>query len=310
VFWQVIANTVTRNMRGSHWPFSPDLAAALAAEGRVSALSAWTAEVERVSRIDMNPHNLAALALVKGHQLSVAGSPADAVDSLQEAERRYGALPAPARQVEALLALTQVRAHLGDLDGATRAVDSAESIARRLDARTLLDQTQAVRAAAISRPVLATLLFTDIVGATESAASLGDRAWRDRLERHHGIVRRELARAGGREIDTAGDGFLVAFDSPAAGVRCAVSVQRALHEAGIAIRAGLHTGECQESGGKLAGLTVHIAARVSQLARPAEVLVSSTVKELVTGSAIAFVEAGTHELKGVPGQWRLYAVGR
>jgi class 3 adenylate cyclase len=210
--------------------------------------------------------------------------------------------------VEALLALTQVRARLGDLDQAMQAVDAAESIARRVDARTLVDQAASVRASAISRPVLATLLFTDIVGATESAVSLGDRAWRDHLERHHGIVRRELAKAGGREIDTAGDGFVAAFDSPAAAVRCAVSVQRALADAGISIRAGLHTGECQESGGKLTGLTVHIAARVSQLAGAAQVLVSSTVKDLVTGSSIGFRQRGTHTLKGVPGQWRLFAV--
>ncbi len=308
VFWEVIGSTLTKNMRGSHWPFSPDLAAALAAEGRVAALAQWTAEVERVTLIDLNPHNLAARALVRGNLLLVSGSPHEAVEALEEAERRYAALPAPARRAEALLGNTTIRARLGDLPGATAAIDEAEAVALRLDARPLLEQARIVRAAAISRPVLATLLFTDIVGATESAVSLGDRAWRDHLERHHGIVRRELARAGGREIDTAGDGFLAAFDSPAAGVRCAISVQRALLDAGIPIRAGLHTGECQESGGKLTGLTVHIAARVSQRAGAGEVLVSSTVKELVTGSGLDFVERGTHELKGVPGHWRLFAV--
>ncbi len=309
-FWRVLENTLARNMRGSHWPFSPDLSAALAAQGRVSALTDWAAEVDRVTAIDLNAHNQAARALVRGHLLLVSGSPQDAVDTLQDAERRYASLPAPARQVEALLALTQVLARLGDLDAATRAIDDADAIARQIDAGTLVDQAAVVRAAAISRPVLATLIFTDIVGATQSAVRLGDRAWRDHLERHHAIVRRELTRAGGREIDTAGDGFLAAFDSPAAGVRCAIAVQRALGEAGIPIRAGLHTGECQVSGGKLAGLTVHIAARVSQLAGAAEVLVSSTVKELVTGSSLAFTDRGTHELKGVPGQWRLYAVER
>jgi len=307
LFWEVIKRTVSTNMRGSHWPFSPDLAAALAAEGRVSALTEWADEVDRVTQIDPNAHNLAAQALVRGHLRSVSGTPGEAISALEDAQRRYGLLPAPARQVEALLALTQVHARVGDLDGALSSLDQAESIARRLQATVLIEAARAVRESAVARPILATLMFTDMIGSTASAASMGDRGWRDHLQRHHGIVRRELAKAGGREIDTAGDGFLAAFDSPAAAVRCALSVRQALHEAGIPIRVGLHTGECHEADGKLTGLTVHIAARVSQLAGATEVLVTSTVKELVTGSPIEFVERGTHDLKGVPGTWRLYA---
>ena len=167
---------------------------------------------------------------------------------------------------------------------------------------------QAVADRSAVLPVLATVLFTDIVGSTELAAALGDRGWAEVLERHHAIVRRELARAGGREIDTAGDGFLAAFDTPAAGIRSARSISAALKDAGITIRAGLHSGECREIDGKLTGLAVHIAARVSQLAGAGEVLVSSTVKDLVVGAPIDFEERGEHDLKGVPGRWRLFAV--
>jgi class 3 adenylate cyclase len=174
----------------------------------------------------------------------------------------------------------------------------------------LAGEAERAVANAQARPVLATLLFTDIVGSTESAVSLGDTAWRERLERHHAIVRRELARTGGREIDTAGDGFLVAFDSPAAAIRCATAAQDTLSAAGIPIRAGVHTGECQEFGGKLTGLTVHIAARVCQQAEAGEVLASSTVRELLAGSDLGFNARGTHTLKGIPGEWRLFAVAR
>jgi class 3 adenylate cyclase len=156
--------------------------------------------------------------------------------------------------------------------------------------------------------VLATVLFTDIVGATERAASLGDRRWRDLLERHHAAVRRELARFRGREIDTAGDGFLAAFDGPARGVQCAQAISSAVRNTGLDVRAGLHTGECEVMGDKLGGLAVHIGARVAGLAGPGEVWVSSTVRDLVAGSGLRFADRGPHTLKGVPGEWRLFAV--
>jgi pimeloyl-ACP methyl ester carboxylesterase len=156
--------------------------------------------------------------------------------------------------------------------------------------------------------VLATVLFTDIVGSTERAAELGDRRWRELLERHHDLVRRQLARFQGREIDTAGDGFLASFDGPARAVRCAGAIGLALQELGLEVRAGVHTGEVELTDGRVGGIAVHIGARVAASAGPGEVLVSSTVKDLVAGSGIDFEERGTHVLKGVPGEWQLYAV--
>ena len=156
--------------------------------------------------------------------------------------------------------------------------------------------------------VLATVLFTDIVGSTAKAAELGDRDWRELLERHHALIRSELARFRGREIDTAGDGFFAAFDGPARAIRCGRAVTEAVRELGLEIRAGLHTGECEVMNGKIGGIAVHIGARVAAEARPGEVLVSQTVRDLVAGSGLAFEERGVAELKGVPGEWRLYAV--
>lgn len=158
--------------------------------------------------------------------------------------------------------------------------------------------------------VLATVLFTDIVGSTERAATLGDRRWRDLLESYHALVRRELGRFRGREIDTAGDGFLAIFDGPARAIRCAVAIGEAVRNLGIKLRAGLHTGECEIIGSKVGGIAVHIGARVASLAGPSEVLVSSTAKDLVAGSGIEFEDRGMHSLKGVPGEWHLYTVTR
>ena len=156
--------------------------------------------------------------------------------------------------------------------------------------------------------VLATVLFTDIVGSSAKASTLGDRGWRELLERHHAIVRRELLRFRGRELDTAGDGFLASFDGPARAIRCACSIVHGLGELDLEIRAGLHTGECELVDGKVAGIAVHTGARVAAQAQPGEVLVSSTVKDLVAGSGIRFAERGVRELAGVPGDWHLFAV--
>jgi class 3 adenylate cyclase len=158
--------------------------------------------------------------------------------------------------------------------------------------------------------VLATVLFTDIVGSTAKAAELGDRAWRELLAAHHGRIRRELSRFRGREVDTAGDGFFATFDGPARAIRAACAATESVRDLGVEIRAGLHTGECEIHEGKVGGIAVHIGARVSAEAGPNEVLVSSTVRDLVAGSGIGFVDRGTAELKGVPGEWRLYAVER
>jgi class 3 adenylate cyclase len=157
--------------------------------------------------------------------------------------------------------------------------------------------------------VLATVLFSDIVGSSEKAAALGDRAWRELLERHHELVRRQLVRFRGKEMDTAGDGFFAAFDGPARAIRCGCAIAEAMPEIGLAVRVGLHTGECELVDGKMAGIAVHTGARVAGNAQPGEVLVSSTVKDLVAGSGLLFEDRGPHQLKGIPGEWRLFAVG-
>jgi class 3 adenylate cyclase len=155
---------------------------------------------------------------------------------------------------------------------------------------------------------LATVLFTDIVGSTERALELGDARWRELLERHHALVRRQLARFQGRELDTAGDGFFASFDGPARAIRCADAIRSGVRDLGLEIRAGLHTGECEVVDGKIAGIAVHIGARVAGNAEPGEVLVSSTVRDLVAGSGLRFRESRLAELKGVPGEWRLFAL--
>jgi class 3 adenylate cyclase len=155
--------------------------------------------------------------------------------------------------------------------------------------------------------VLATVLFTDIVEATNRLVELGDRGWKELLTQHHSLVRDQLARHRGREIDTAGDGFLAAFDGPARAVRCGRSIVNSVRKLGIHVRAGVHTGECEVIGEKLGGIAVHIGARIGALAAPDEVLVSRTVSDLVAGSGLRFEERGTHSLKGVPGSWQLLA---
>jgi class 3 adenylate cyclase len=156
--------------------------------------------------------------------------------------------------------------------------------------------------------MLATVMFTDIVDSTRRAAELGDKGWRQLLERHDQLMRRELERHRGREVKTIGDGFLATFDGPARGIRCATSAREAVRDLGIEIRAGLHTGEVEVMGDDIAGIAVNIGARVGAAAGPGEVLVSRTVTDLVAGSGIGFADRGVHALKGVPGEWRLYAV--
>jgi class 3 adenylate cyclase/pimeloyl-ACP methyl ester carboxylesterase len=156
--------------------------------------------------------------------------------------------------------------------------------------------------------VLATVLFTDIVGSTEKAVELGDGTWRKLVEEHHATVRRLLARYRGTEVDTAGDGFFASFDGPARAIRCAQAIKEAIARLGLDIRAGLHTGECESIGGKIGGIAVVIGSRVGALAGPGEVLVSQTVKDLVAGSGLTFEDAGERELKGIPDRWHLYRV--
>jgi class 3 adenylate cyclase len=156
--------------------------------------------------------------------------------------------------------------------------------------------------------VLATVLFTDIVDSTRRAAEIGDRDWRALLDAHDAVVRAQLARFRGREVNTSGDGFLAMFDGPQRAIRCAIAIRDAVRALGIEVRAGLHTGECEVRGEDIGGIAVHIGARVSALAGPNDVLVSRTLKDLVIGSGLEFEERGAYELKGVPGEWRLSVV--
>jgi pimeloyl-ACP methyl ester carboxylesterase len=180
-----------------------------------------------------------------------------------------------------------------------------------VDADQILDEVEefltGVRRAPEPDRVLATVLFTDIVGSTERAAALGDRAWLELREAHHSSVRRLLERYRGNEVETAGDGFLATFDGPARAVRCARAIANSVRDLGLEIRAGIHTGECELVGGRVGGIAVHVGARIATQARAGEVLVSNTVRDVVAGSGIVFEDRGAASLKGVPGEWHLYA---
>jgi class 3 adenylate cyclase len=180
------------------------------------------------------------------------------------------------------------------------------------DSDAIVDETEefltGVRHPLEHNRILATVLFTDIVGSTERQASLGDRGWKDLIERHHAIVRETLARYGGVENDTAGDGFFATFDGPARAIRCAQEAGGRIRDLGLEIRAGIHTGECELINDKVGGIAVTIGARISALAGPFETLISQTVKDLVAGSGLTFEDAGEHALKGIPDRWHLYRV--
>jgi len=191
---------------------------------------------------------------------------------------------------------------------------SADHLPWLADADIVVDEIAefltGVRAVHEPDRVLATVLFTDIVGSTEKAASLGDRRWHELLNDHHAVVRRNLVRLRGREIKTTGDGFFASFDGPARAVQCACGIVDALQPLGLNIRAGLHTGECEVMGADIGGIAVNIGARVAALASAGEVLVSSTVKDLVAGSGLRFSDYGVKPLRGVPGEWHIFAVER
>jgi class 3 adenylate cyclase len=182
--------------------------------------------------------------------------------------------------------------------------DAAEDVAMRETRRLAAVEAPVAR----GDRVLATVLFTDIVGSTERASQLGDRAWRHLLDRHHAVVRRRLMQFRGDEIDTAGDGFFASFDGPGRAIECARALVADVRALGLELRIGVHTGECERHDGKLTGIAVPVGARVADAAQPGEVLVSSTVKDLVAGSGLEFDDRGVRELKGVPGEWRLFAV--
>jgi class 3 adenylate cyclase len=310
MFEQALETTTNHKDKGSHWMFSPDHAAALAAEREISRLANWVGRIRQLTAADGNAHNQAALLLCEGHLAVACDDAAKAREVFRDAADDYAAMPCPARVGEAYLGLADAEWAAGDVDASRAAARRAREIAAGIGADTLVSHADDAVRRASAAPVLATVLFTDLVGSTERAVAVGDAAWRATLERHHAIVRRELSRHSGREIDTAGDGFLASFDTPAQAIRCACAIRATLEQVGLTVRAGIHTGECQVSDGKLAGLAVHIAARVSASAAPSEVLVSSTVRDLVAGSGIEFDDRGVHTLKGVPGDWRLYGVPR
>lgn len=293
---------------GTHALFTPDLARSLRRRGDRQRLAALVARTDDVTAADPHRHNRAGSAYCEGALAWVENDLDSARSHLGHAADLYHEMGNPARRIEALLALAEVELDAGATASCADVARVAATIAEGIGSPPLLDAaTDLIRRAETDR-VLATVLLTDIVGSTERAAAIGDRAWRAVLDRHHGIVRRELARHRGREIDTAGDGFLAAFDSPARAIRCAYAAVAALRDAGIDVRAGLHTGECEVVGDKLAGIVVHTAARVAALASRGEVLVSTTVRDLVAGSGIGFADRGVHALRGVPGEWRLFVV--
>jgi pimeloyl-ACP methyl ester carboxylesterase len=213
-------------------------------------------------------------------------------------------------EVAQYLAAEIPTAQLIEIVGAGHLAFGAPAIAAVVETERFLNEAYEAGAWEEAEPdrVLATVLFTDIVGSTAKAAEIGDRAWRELLEQHHRLIRRELVRHRGAELDVAGDGFFARFDGPARAIRCACAITEAVRVLGLDVRAGLHTGECELMDGKVGGIAVHIGARVAKAAYPGEVLVSSTVKDLVAGSGLRFRERGTATLKGVPEEWRLYAV--
>ena len=257
-------------------------------------------------------------ALLRAHECIAASGLGLAGTELESAERSARAIIklAPYRESgyrflmevlaatgnlgEALLTYEHLRRTLREELGASPGPATQEVHKRLL-------QGAAKASGAVARE-LKTVMFTDIVRSTQMAASLGDRAWQELLLKHHAVVRERLQRFSGHEVDTAGDGFLATFENPAQAVACACGLIQTLEEAGISIRAGIHTGECEVVDGRVTGIAVHLGARIAASAAAAELLVSSTVKDLVAGSGIEFDDRGLQELRGVPGQWRLFAV--
>jgi class 3 adenylate cyclase len=306
IFREALRRTVNERGRGSHWMFSPEAAWALAAAGDLSELDAWVADISALTTRDRHPNNQAADQLCRAAQAAAGGRPDEARRLLEEVAVAFHGFPYPAREVEALVQLADVAHRMEDREVAVATARRAHQVAHSLGAARLVEVAADAMDRTEGSAVLATVVFTDIVGSTERAAQLGDVAWRELLERHNTIVRRELDHHGGREIDTAGDGFLIAFDSPARAVRFAAAVTGAVPTIGIEVRAGIHTGECRAAGPKLTGLAVHIASRIASMAHGGEVLVSSTVRDLVAGSGMAFVDRGVHPLRGIPDEWHLF----
>ena len=308
LFWEVLALTTSARGRGSHWLFSPDMARALLDEERLEGLERWADAMATVTSNDSHPHNQSANALVQAYCATAQGEFDGARAWLDDAMVRYGLMLCPAREAESLIGLSDLERRAGNEGAAAAAATRALVIAERIGARALVELATLSTARASAPTILTTVLFTDIVGSTQRLSEVGDRAWRTLLERHNAVVRRGMERYGGREVNTTGDGFLASFDSPAQAIRSVLSMREALKPVGVEIRAGLHTGECQVAGDNLAGIAVHLAARVCAAAGSSELLVTGTVRDLVAGANFTFVDRGAHEMKGVAGDWRLFSI--
>jgi class 3 adenylate cyclase len=217
--------------------------------------------------------------------------------------------PIPLEQNARYLAEHIPAARLAELSGVDFAPSRGDQEALFTKLESFLSTSAGESAPEIGRDrVLATILFTDLVDATARASELGDSRWRELVEQHHRLIRTQLGYFRGREMDTAGDGFFATFDGPARAIRCACAIRDGVRDLGLEIRAGLHTGECELMDGKVGGIAVHIGARVASIAQPGEILVSRTVSDLVAGSGIGLDDRGPYTLKGVAGEWQLYAV--
>lgn len=256
--------------------------------------------------------------LVRAHECVAAIGLALSGSELASAERSARALVtlAPYRE-SGYRFLMEVLATQGNVAEALLAYEELRRLLRQELGATPGQETQALHRRLLQGDVghrgglvreVKTVLFTDIVDSTERLSSLGDRGWRELVGRHHSVVREALAQSGGQEIDTAGDGFLATFDSPARALACACDIIDHVGELGLSIRAGIHTGECEILDGRVSGIAVHVGARITACAGPREVLVSSTVKDLVAGSGVSFRDLGAKPLRGIPGAWRLFAV--
>ena len=305
--WEAVLQLVPNSRAGAHWMISPDYARSLAADERLEELVDWRDAVTAQSDADANANNVAASTLVEAYLALTRGELDIARDLFAAAASTFASMPFPAREVEAWLGLADLELRAGLVEASIVAARRAQSIAERIGAGALIARCHAASGRANLATVLLTVMFSDIVDSTTRASILGDRAWSALLERHNGVVRRELENGHGREVKTTGDGFLATFGSPSQAIRTARAMVESLAAIGLDIRIGLHTGECQVVEGDLTGIAVHAAARVCSEAGAGEVLVSSAVHDLVASAGIELADRGEYELKGVPGRWRLYS---